>query len=94
MSIDMPAEQVRALGRSLTGRAGTAQEVRARLLDATGVDGPLQTPVGLFLECHGTLAAALAAELDRLGTTVTGVADSWLQLDAALVPGPGAEPGR
>ncbi|MGY2128723.1 hypothetical protein [Blastococcus sp. SYSU DS0617] len=94
MSIDMPAEQVRALGRSLSGRAGTAQEVRARLLDQAGVDGPLRTPVGLFLECHGTLAAALATELAELGTTVTGVADSWLRLDAALVRGAGAEPGR
>ena len=83
----MPAEQVRALGRSLSGRAGTAEEVCARLGGAAIVDGPLRTPVERFLECHGTLAAALAAELSRLGTTVTGVADSWLQLDAALVPG-------
>ncbi len=83
----MPAEQVRTLGRSLSGRAGTAEEVRARLGDEAGVDGPLRTPVALFLACHGTLAAALAAELDRLGTTVTDVAGSWLQLDAALVPG-------
>lgn len=90
----MPVEQVRALGRSLGGRAGTAAEVRARLLERAGVDGPLGAPVELFLECSGTLAAALTAELDRLGATVTGVADSWVRLDAALVPGRGAEPGR
>jgi hypothetical protein len=94
VSIDMPAEQVHALGRSLSGRAGTAEEVRARLGDEAGVDGPLRTPVALFLECHGTLAAAVAAELGRLGSTVTGVADSWLRLDAALVPARGAEPVR
>jgi len=84
----MPAEQVRALGRSLSGRAGTADEVRARLVDEGDVDGPLRTPVELFLDRHRTLAAALAGELRWLGGTVTGIADAWVQLDAGLLARP------
>jgi hypothetical protein len=92
VSIDMPAAEVRALGASLDGRAGTAAEVHARLAVPADVGGPLQGPVERFLDCHGALAAGLAGELGRLGTTVTAVAASWLRLDAALVPGSGAEP--
>lgn len=80
----MPAEEVRALGRTLGGRARSAEEVHGRL--EGDVDGPLRTPVEEFLACHALLATALAGELDRLGATVTGIADSWVQLDAALVP--------
>jgi hypothetical protein len=94
VSIDMPAEEVRALGRSLAARADTADEVRARLTDDGGIDGPLRPAVARFLDCHVVLATALAGELAWLGSTVTGIADSWLELDAALVPGQGAGPGR
>ena len=91
----MPVERVRALGRSLEDAAGTADDVRARLVDGGDVDGPLRVPVELFLDHHRTLAGALAGELRWLGPTVVGVADAWVELDAALLlPGPGAEPGR
>jgi hypothetical protein len=85
VSIELPAEQVRALGRSLSGRAGTADEVRGRLADDGDVDGPLRAPVAALLDCQGAVATALAAELRGLGATVTAVADSWVQLDAALL---------
>lgn len=90
----MPVEEVRALGRSLGGEADAAEEIRARLTDHGDVQGPLRTPVAEFLGCHAVLAAALAGELHRLGATVVGVADSWAELDTALLPaGPGEPPG-
>ena len=92
----MPVERVRALGRSLEDAALTADDVRARLVDEGDVDGSLRTPVELFLDRHRTLAGALAGELRWLGPTVVGIADAWVQLDAALLllPVPEAEPGR
>lgn len=90
----MPAERVRALGGSLTARAGTADEVRARLDGDVVVDGPLRAPVALFVDRHRTLAAALAGELRWLGATVTGIADAWVQLDAALLRLPDRGPDR
>jgi hypothetical protein len=95
VSIEMPVERVRALGRSLEDAAGTADDARVRLVDEGDVDGPLRTPVELFLDRHRTLATALAGELRWLGPTVVGIADAWVQLDAALLlPVPGAERGR
>jgi hypothetical protein len=95
VSIEMPVERVRALGRSLEDAARTADDVRARLVDEGDVDGPLRTHVELFLDRHRTLAGALAGELRWLGPTVVGIADAWVQLDAVLLlPAPGAEPGR
>ncbi|SDF91169.1 hypothetical protein SAMN05660662_3801 [Blastococcus aurantiacus] len=91
----MPAEQVRALGRSLTGRAGTVDDVRGRLVDDGDVDGPLRTPVELLLDRHRLLATALAGELRWLGSTVVGIADAWVRLDAGLLlPVPHDGPGR
>lgn len=91
MSIELPVEEVRGLGRALADRAAAAEELGPRLADDGDVDGLLREPVAELLEGHTTLAAALAAELHRLGGTVTGIADSWLALDAALLPG---RPGR
>lgn len=91
----MPADRVRALGRSLDEGAETADDARSRLADAGDVDGPLRAPVEQFLDRSRTLATALAGELHWLGSTVAGVADAWVQLDAALLlPAPGGEPGR
>ncbi|MGY1753055.1 hypothetical protein [Blastococcus sp. SYSU D01042] len=87
MSIELPVEEVRDLGRVLAGRAAAAEEVRLRLVDDGDVDGPMGTAVARLLDGHAVLAAALAAELDALGAAVTGVADSWVALDAALLPG-------
>ncbi|RBY80232.1 hypothetical protein DQ239_03940 [Blastococcus sp. TF02-09] len=92
MSIEMPAEQVRALGRSLVGRAATADDVRARLIDEGEVEGPLRVPVALFLDCHHTLADALAGELRWLGTTVIGIADAWVRFDGGLLASSRREP--
>lgn len=93
MSIELPAEEVRALGRSLIAHGATADEVRGRLADDGDVEGPLRAPVALFLECHAAVATALAGELHRLGATVTAIADSWVQLDAALLrPADGRPP--
>ena len=76
------------------GARRLAQE-RACLVDEGDVDGPLRTPVELFLDRHRTLAGALAGELRWLGPTVVGIANAWVQLDAALLlPAPGAEPSR
>lgn len=94
MSIELPAEEVRALGRSLTGRGDTADEVRGRLTDDGDVDGPLRAAVALFLERQAAVATALAGELRGLGATVTGVADSWVELDAALVRPADVRPPR
>jgi hypothetical protein len=95
VSIEMPVERVRALGRSLEDAAGTADDARARLVDEGDVAGPLRTPVALFLDRHRTLATALAGELRWLGPTVAGIADAWAQLDAVLaLHAPGREPGR
>jgi hypothetical protein len=86
MSIEMPAAEVYALARTLTGQAETADEARSRLL--TGADGAgprLEAAVEEFLDCHRIGAAALAGELRLLGATVAGVADSWLGLDEVLL---------
>ncbi len=82
----MPVEEVRALGRSLSGRADVADEVRTRLAADGDVEGPLRLPVALFLNGLATLADALAGELRWLGATVTEVAGSWVELDSALLP--------
>lgn len=94
MSIELPAEEVRALGRALSGRADAADEVRTRLDGVAEVEGPLGAPVALLLDCHAVLAAAVTAELRRLGGTVTGVADSWVALDGALLPAVAGRPAR
>jgi hypothetical protein len=94
VSIEIEAEEVRALGRSLDGRAGTADEIRARLVDDGTVEGPLRTAVGLFLDCQVLLATALAGELRWLGAAVTDVAASWEELDSGLLPLAGRTPGR
>jgi hypothetical protein len=86
VSIELPAEEVRALGRALEERAGAADEVRVRLRDHGDVEGALRAPVALLLEGHSVLADALAAELRHLGATVTDVAAAWTELDAGLLP--------
>jgi hypothetical protein len=94
VSIEFQVEEIRALGRSLDGRAGTADEIRTRLVDGGTVDGPLHTAVGRFLDCQVLLATALAGELRWLGATVTEVAASWEELDAGLLSSTSWSPGR
>ncbi|MCW2740442.1 MAG: hypothetical protein JWR45_864 [Blastococcus sp.] len=85
MSIEMPAAEVRELAAVLRGSASDAEEIGMRLHHAPPA-GPLHAPVGAFLQSHRAAGRALAGELLWLGTTVAAVADSWLGLDAALLP--------
>jgi hypothetical protein len=87
MSIEMPAAEVYRLANTLRGSAADAEEIGNRLGGRPGVGGPLQAPLEAFLESHRAAGSALAGELQWLGTTVSAVADSWLQLDGTVVPG-------
>ena len=87
MSIEVPAAEVRALAAILRGQSASAEEVAARLRGVGDVGGRLQSAVEAFLETHRTAARALAGELQWLGSTVAAVADSWVDLDAALLDG-------
>jgi hypothetical protein len=85
MSIEMPALEVYALADALRNCAAEADEAQHRLAVPTHVGGPLQTAVEAFLDSHRTAGHAVAGELRWLGETVSGVADSWLALDGALL---------
>ena len=85
MSIEMRALEVRSLAATLRDAAGEADWIGVRLAGARSVGGALQPAVEAFLECHRTAGLALAGELRWLGSTVAGVADSWVRLDGALV---------
>jgi hypothetical protein len=85
MSIDMPAAEVHAMAATLRRSAVDADEIGARLDCAPYVGGDLQPAIQAFLESQRTTGRALADELQWLGATVAGVADSWLRLDGVLV---------
>jgi hypothetical protein len=85
MSIEIRALEVHALAATLRDTAGEADLIGVRLAGARSVGGALQPAVEAFLECHRTAGLALAGELRWLGSTVAGVADSWVRLDGALV---------
>jgi hypothetical protein len=85
MSIELPTAEVYALADALRARAGTAREARVRLGVAASAGGPLEPAVEEFLVCSRMLTDALAGELEWLGVTVAGVADSWVALDASLL---------
>jgi hypothetical protein len=85
MSIEMPAAEVYELASTLSGSAADAEEIGARLRGAVPVGGGLQQAVESFLESHRTVGRALAGELQWLGATVAAVADSWLELDRAIL---------
>jgi hypothetical protein len=86
MSIEMPAAEVYGLASVLLNSVADAEEVGHRLGHPSHVGGPLQGPVDAFVESHRAVGAALAGELQWLGTTVSAVADSWLRLDGSVVP--------
>jgi len=81
----MRALEVHALAATLRDTAGEADLIGVRLADARSIGGHLQPAVDAFLDCHRTAGLALAGELRWLGSTVAGVADSWVRLDGALV---------
>ncbi len=90
MSIEMPASEVHALAGTLRGAAAHAEEVAPRLDGAGDVGELLQPGVEAFLDSHRTAGRALASELQWLGDAVAAVADSWFELDAAVLRGKAA----
>jgi hypothetical protein len=85
MSIEIRALEVYALAGTLRDTAGEADLIGVRLAGTRAMGGPLQPAVDAFLDCHRTAGLALAGELRWLGSTVSGVADSWMRLDGVLV---------
>ena len=85
MSIEMPAAVVHAMAASLRRSSDDAGQIGVRLAGSRGVGGELQPAVEAFLEAQRMTGEALAGELQWLGATIAGVADSWLRLDGVLV---------
>ena len=85
MSIELPAPEVHALAGTLRDAAAEAGQVGPRLEPAGDVGTALRTGVELFLDVQRTVGRALAGELEWLAGTVAAVADSWLDLDRALL---------
>ena len=85
MSIEIRALEVHALAATLRDTAGEADLIGVRLAGVPAVGGPLQPAVEAFLDCHRLAGLALAGELRWLGSTVAGVADSWVRLDGTLM---------
>ena len=85
MSIEMRALEVHALAATVRDAAGEADWIGVRLAGPAPVGGSLQPAVEVFLDCHRTVGLALAGELRWLGSTIAGVADSWVRLDGSLV---------
>jgi hypothetical protein len=85
MSIEMPAAEVHAMAASLRRSSDDAGQIGVRLAGRRAVGGDLQPAVEAFLEAQRMTGEALAGELQWLGATITGVADSWLRLDGVLV---------
>lgn len=84
MTIEMPAAEVYALAASLRRSSDDAEQIGIRLSGTRPVGGDLQPAIEAFLEGQRMTGRALAGELQWLGVTVSGVADSWLQLDGVL----------
>jgi hypothetical protein len=83
--IEVPPDEVYALGRALHGSADLAADAAPLLAGLPPVGGPLQPALDGFLDCHRMAAQAVAGELDWLGRTVASVAVSWLGLDRELL---------
>jgi hypothetical protein len=85
MSIEMPAAEVYAMAASLRRSSDDAEQIGARLAGDRSGGGDLQPAIEAFLEAQRATGQALAGELQWLGATIAGVADSWLRLDGTLV---------
>lgn len=85
MSIEMPAAEVHALAGTLREVAAEAAQVAPRLDRVGDVGTPLQAAVEVFLDVQRLVGQALTGELEWLAGTVGAVADSWLDLDRALL---------
>jgi hypothetical protein len=84
-TIEVPPDQLVALAATLADLSREAQQTGSDLSGAPAVGRDLQFTVEGFLGDHRTAAAALAGELQWLGTTVGAVARSWAQLDHDLL---------
>ena len=85
MSIEMPAAEVYRLAHTVRGAVGDAEEIGVHLRGSHPVGAGLHAAAENFLESHRVAGRVLAGELAWLGDTVAAVADSWLQLDGALL---------
>ena len=85
MTIKIYVPEVLALADMLRNSSGDAEEIAVGLDGAPRIGGSMQSAVEGFMESHRTAGRALAGELQWLGSTFAAVADSWLQLDRALV---------
>ncbi|UOY01019.1 hypothetical protein [Blastococcus sp. PRF04-17] len=94
MVVELPPIEVYGLANALRAAARVAEEIGPRLGSPGDVGEHLSAAVDNFLESHRTAGRALAGELQWLGDTVAAVADSWLRLDAAVVPAAGRADAR
>jgi hypothetical protein len=85
MSIEMPAAEVHAMAASLRRSSHDADQIGARLSGLRSVGGDLQPAIEAFLDGQRMTGHVLAGELQWLGATIAGVADSWLWLDGVVV---------
>ncbi|SOD94193.1 hypothetical protein [Blastococcus haudaquaticus] len=85
MSIEMPTVEVHALAGSLRDVAAEAAQIAPRLDRPGDVGAALQAGVEAFLDVQRMVGQALAGELEWLAGTVAAVADSWVDLDRALL---------
>jgi hypothetical protein len=85
MTIKIYAPEVFALADLLRNSSGDAEEIAVGLDGVPRIGEGLQSAVEGFLESHRTAGRALAAELQWLCSAFAAVADSWLQLDRALL---------
>ena len=86
MVIEVVPAQLYALAGVLDAAAADVARAAAALADSGAVGGPLGGAVAGFGETTGTAARCLGGELAWLGGAVSAVADSWLGLDAQLLP--------
>jgi hypothetical protein len=91
MSIEMPAAEVHAMAASLRRSSDDADQIGHRLAGNRSVGSDLQPAIDAFLDAQRMTGQALAGQLQWLGATIAGVADSWLRLDGVLV-GPSGRP--
>lgn len=89
MVIEVVPARLYALAGVLDAASARAAQVGAAG-DGAGVGGPLGPVVAGFGETVATAGGCLAGELAWLRSAVATAADSWQQLDGALLPGRGA----
>lgn len=84
VTIQVPPDELYALADTVHAAAESVAGVPTRLGDGA-VGSDLQPAVIGFCEAAVAAATFLAADLDWLGSTIAGVADSWARLDVSLL---------